>query len=480
MATLLRLKLGDSGNLLNLNSSSTGFRLVENGWDPVVATPVHMSDPPPVLETINLLLSYPIPDVIATSMQTLHEMQVLADRYINDPTQEDPVWLHAQMDGETNERRALVRSITMQYKPQWFGAGESTINIPLVITVVREPYWESLTARDLPDHAEGSGSAAIVYDYTAAGDVVSAHNIVGDVGARVVYWDMKYDDTRYYWMGIRSANKHGSTGLSNFEEVWELEDGTNLDAGDVADAVDASASGGNRVTVSEVGTNWDDGNFHSVLVIQLDDVTANEEDNLGNFLWLLRSKISTGTSTTWEVQLTFGYSLGSAIPTIYSSNIVEIDNNSWQIEEMGHSSIGHRNIHAIRNDDVPYSDENNFAVGIQARRTAGTADLHLDCLMPIPVDEGFCYIKSAAATDYRTTFGFAPDGVSDSVTLTAAGKLTASNEFGPENFRLPPGDGRVYIVTADQYKENALEQLAINDGDIGKYYECWLSLRGSE
>ena len=129
MTTLLKFKQGDSGTKLNLNSSPTGFQLVEFGWNPVVATPVHMGDPLPVLERLRLLLSNTSHDNIAANMQSLHEMQVLANRYMNDPTQEEPVWLHSQLDGETGERRALVRNITIQYRPSWFGAGE-TITIP--------------------------------------------------------------------------------------------------------------------------------------------------------------------------------------------------------------------------------------------------------------------------------------------------------------------------------------------------------------
>jgi hypothetical protein len=42
MATTLKFKQGDSGTELNLNSTTTGFRLEEYGWDPAVASPVHM------------------------------------------------------------------------------------------------------------------------------------------------------------------------------------------------------------------------------------------------------------------------------------------------------------------------------------------------------------------------------------------------------------------------------------------------------
>lgn len=171
MAIVLKFKQGDSGTELNLNAGETGFQLAGQGWNPAVATPVHMGDPPPINESIHLLLAHSSHDNIATSVQSLHEMQVLAERYVNDLTQDTPVWLHAKMANETGERRALVYSITVQYKTSWFGPQATAEDIPLVMTVVRGPYWENTTVRNLPD-ATPAAAACVVYDYTAAGDVV--------------------------------------------------------------------------------------------------------------------------------------------------------------------------------------------------------------------------------------------------------------------------------------------------------------------
>ena len=107
-------------------------------------------------------------------------MQVLAERYINDPAQETPVWLHAKMANETGERRALVYSITVQYKTSWFGPQATAEDIPLVMTVVRGPYWENTTVRNLPDATPGA-AACVVYDYTAAGAAVGAHDLMVEV-----------------------------------------------------------------------------------------------------------------------------------------------------------------------------------------------------------------------------------------------------------------------------------------------------------
>jgi hypothetical protein len=486
LATTLKFKQGDSGTELNLNSTTTGFRLEEYGWTPVVATPVHMGDPPPVIETLDLFVSNTNYNNISSNMQSLHEMQVLADRYINDPQQEEPVWLHAKMDGETGERRALVRSITVQYKHPWFGAGEATTNIPLTLTVVREPYWESTSVRNLPDAAP-SAAACVVYDYTAAGDAVSAHNIVGDVGARLRYFtlqDNAADGTSRFWMGFRSANKHGANGISNFITTWECEDGTNnASETGITDEVDATASGGNMVEVTENLLNWDAGTFLVVLKIDLNDVTANEEDQFGNFLWLLRAKVDSGT---WEVRLHYYWRLtagGVRIDPVIK-DAVEITNTNWANYEMGIHPISGRDIHAITEGDITKDNEGAFTVAIYARRTSGTGDLNVDCLIPIPIDEGSAKLSWTDAGSQTFILAQSPEGIYataiGSSSILEVGRAIDSIN----NFVLPVGDGRIYCVyerwTGVLSISGITDVVTFNPADVGRYYERWLSLRGSE
>jgi hypothetical protein len=398
-------------------------------------------------------------------------MQVLADRYINDNQQEDPVWLHASMDGETGERRALVRSIEIQYKPQWFGAGESTLNIPLALVIEREPYWENPTATSLPDVAP-SAAACVVYDYTSG----AGQDVVGDAGGRIRLFGIKHTTgLDRYWMGIRSANKHGSTGLSNFINIWECEDGT--PGTDVTETADGSASGGTKDRVTESARNWDSGIFFDVCRILLTDVTANEEDQLGDFLWLLRAKVVSGT---WEIRLSFAASTSSAE---LFSEIVEVSNTNWEYYDLAIHPIPVRNLHAILDTDFPTTGE-TLAVRVYARRTSGSGDLDVDAVIPIPIDEGF--IKMQGDTSVGGTeqlyFGHSPEGIKDTMTriVNSPGQRFAIR--GIHNFILPPGDGRIYCVYSQ--KEGAADVLTdtivFNDGDVGRYYERWYSLRGGE
>ena len=477
MAIVLKFQQGDSGTSLDLMDGADGFQLSGQGWSPAVATPVHMGDPAPIGESIHLYLAEANQDTIATSMQSLHEMQVLANRYINDPAQEHPVWLHAKMDNETGERRALVYRIGVQYKSSWFGPQATALDMPLVLTVVRGPYWESTSVRNLPDGAP-SAAACVVYDYTAAGDAVGAHNIVGDVGARIRFFELLNNNLNFvdYWLGIRSAGKHGATGISNFEPIWECEDGGNFT--DATDTVDATASGADRVTVSESGVDWDDGSFHNVLQINLDSVPfGNPEDLFGNYLWLLRSLAVSGT---WEVRLNFR--MGNYTTPVLYTDPVEVNTATWHFYEMGIMPISLYSFQVIIDSDFDKSNIDEYLVRIQARRTSGSGDLYLDCLVPVPIDEGFCKLSfESYSGTFTEMLGQSPHGVSQLVRRTSASETAMPGSIDNiSNFILPPGDGRIYCVYQAISGPSIADTIVFNDGDTGKYYERWLSLRGNE
>jgi hypothetical protein len=416
-------------------------------------------------------------------MQLLHEMQVIANRYMKDSTQEDPVWLHAKMANETGERRALVHSISVQYKSSWFGTEATVEDMPLVVTIVRGPYWESPTARDLPDSAP-SAAACVVYDYTAAGDVVPAHDIAGDTDARLRYFITRnngVDEVSRFWMGIRSANKHGATGISNFVNTWELEDGViNANESGITDESDATASGGNMVEVTETDLDWDAGTFLEVLYTDLNRVTSNNGDQFGDFLWLLRAKVDSGT---WEVRLSFAYGPLTAEADTIKTDIIEITNTSWRFLDVAPMPIPLRNIHAITPTDVTGAlGEDFYTIKVYARRTDGSGDLNLDCLIPLPIDEGFIKTEysTAGTADLEYQFGESPEGICQVIAGFSTYLYRPGSIEGIYNFRLPPGDGRMYCVYERDASSDLTDTILINSRYIAKYYERWLSLRGIE
>lgn len=482
MAIVLKFKIGDSGTELNLNAGASGFQLANAGWSPSVASPIYMGEPRAVTETINLWLQGSSHDNLAASMQALHAMQKAASDYLRDGTQINPVWLHAKMFNETGERRALVYGISIQYRSSWFGQEATALQIPLVIVVSRAPYWESTTARDLPELTGLSAAAVLTYDYTAAGSSVAAHDIVGDVGARVKLFEVTnpFANGHYmgkFWMGIRSANKHGATGLSNFAPVWEAED--NSHGTDCTDTADSGASGGFMTRVTESSLNWDD-EWHDTVIFSPGNTTVNEDDQLGLHLWLLRAKVTSGT---WEVYVRF-YPFSQPFKYV-DHPIIEISNTVYNMHELCVQELSATNLHAVDASDIGADERGDIIMQIYARRTSGTGSLDLDCLALIPVDEGFLKMNFPynSSFDGFHRFNSGPDGSMDAYVENSGHNAIGSGSLDFENFYLPPGDGRI-ICAFEAWNGSRFSDITDildwNESDVGKYYERWTSLRGAE
>ncbi len=144
--------------------------------------------------------------------------------------------------------------------------------------------------------------------------------------------------------------------------------------------------------------------------------------------------------------------------------------------------ISLRNIHALITTDVAVSLEDLYTIKVQARRITGAGDLHLDCLIPIPIDEGFSKTEYIAAGTANIDFyyGESPEGTGQAISGAAANLFRPGVPVSQEHFRLPPGDGRIYCVYEETSSSDITDTIIFNDGDVGRYYERWLSLRGGE
>ena len=453
-------------------AAGAGWRTV--AWNPQVARVEEGEAPERVKEKVDLLADRSTQDTLATSVQALDQMMVWAAAYRKDRRTEYPVWWHRQMHAETGATRALVRAIDWEWlsptatRVDWVEAGRALARM----TVEREGAWERTTARDLP-LAEPSAAASVSYDYTAAGNAVAAHDIVGDVGARLGLFDLyapaASGDVGEVWIGIRSANKHGTPG--NFINVWECEDGVN--GTNAADAADSDASGGNRVTVTPGTATW-----AKRMEMYLGTVSANESDNFGDFQWLLRTMITAGT---WEVQARFGCG-NMADADFIQGPIVEVDWAAYDYVELGRAPIPLRDLHCIPQAVVGDSSESAWTIQIWARRTAGAGNLYLDCLCPVPLDEGWFHawgFDLAPSTGGHLYFAESPEGIRQVVTIDSA-TINGFPPFESHNFRLPPGDGRMIIVYTGTDDSAILSYIGLSSGDAGKYTERWVNLRGGE
>lgn len=473
MAVTLQL-VCDALTTLDLNSAtSAGFRVM--AWNQAIATPVYGGDPPPVSETMDLILESTSHDDLASDMQDLHAYAVQADAYMRDRTMQAPVWLRCKMNNETGTRQALVMRIDGDFRDGLYAVGcaPGDNKARLRIRITRGPYWEVLSgaAVDFVTGAQPAAAASVIVDYAAT-------NIVGDIPARIttlsVWPNADGDQFGRLWMGARSSAKAGTP--ANFQAVWECEDGTN--ATDAADGADATASDGNRVRITPGTATWAE---RMSITLEEANAAGNYADNLGRFLWLLRTKVSAGT---WEVQLRFGY--GEFADDDYVRGpVVEVAGTSWDFKEMGTSTMPLRNYHVLPTGDWAVAMERYNSIQIWARRTSGAGTLDLDCLCPIPVDEWFLSMDgfTASRTDidnYETAlYAEAPEASQQAMVYELDSGINTYWTHIPTvigKLRIPPGDGRLIMVYARAATSDITDTVAVS---ISGLYR-WLSLRGND
>lgn len=477
MTKVLKLVRGSSA--VDLQSGAPGYQLLP-GWLPKVATPIYGRSPGPVVEELPIRISGTSHDDLASKLQALHEMQVGADAYIRDRATIEPVWLHARLTNETNERRALVRRMSLAFQTRWFGP-EANQNVARVMAAIeREPYWEALTPTAAVS-ATGLSVLCGTVDYTAS----PGSDVVGDVPARLyelrILTESGTTETyEYVWLGFRSANKHGT--LSNFVPLWECENGT---AGtDTAAATDATASPGGTGNTKMTCSFSTEAGWARRCTIRLDDVVQNYdyEALFGRFLVLMRAKVDSGTVA--EARICQLYTLDPTVEV--RGPTVEVSSTDWTMHEMGYVTIPLRDPQTLDLSSLDDIYEKSFALAIDARRTSGSGSLHLDCLVLIPVDEYFISVSNAKIDYDLSTFLYisvSPTNRHFAVTAEPAGETTDAQIhtvgiISADGIGVPVGDGRMYCVLARADR--------VNDIDDTWYVSRirmiprWLSLRGNE
>lgn len=467
---------------------------------PLMATPTgDGSIPPYVVESIPIVVRPASEDALAILLQNLHALQLRAAQYWVDQQQIYPVWLYARLDNETNWRRVLVKRLDLAFQPiirsfyEDCGATSVAPYYRIMLLVERHPYWEAPSARSFPIGETMPNAVGVVetYDYTAL------QNLRGDVPARIEEFRVstRVDESlARFWMGLRSAARHGT--LGNFEMTWELEDGTlvadnsiYLDSAGIPTETNSASPGngaGDAVIVNDgaagAAIDWDDGDFHQVCEVRLNQITANESDNYGVFLWLLRARAS--SDDVWQVQLRYGYR-AMADDTYKRGAITEVTSSSYNLFEPDVMSIPLRDIQTVTTGLLADSYDQEYTIQVWARRTTDSAGLlYLDALFPMPIDEGFC--KLALGTAWQLSGAVNTHALYTSplehhyalVRDPTGGTIEAISQMSPNSFRLPVGDGRMYIAWARSASSDFTD-FPVGFGP-GIYYECWLSLRGAE
>jgi len=446
----------DGTNTIDFTSTSS-FQLAQREYTPKIATPPgDNSIPEYITEVLPCRVNEASDDALATELQKMAAFQKLATLYWEDPTEDTPVWFQMKLDSETGARRALVKNINVVPTSSWFQDATGTDRwIECDVVILRHPYWERTSTVTLAT-SSGMTGASIVYDPTSAVDIVG--DVPGRIEKLVLSWAAA-DPLDRFWMGLRSANKHGT--LANFAPIWECEDGTNVT--DAADAVDGTASDGNKVTVTPGTATW-----AKRMHILLSDVTANYTDNYGRFVWLLRAKVSAGT---WEVYMRYGH---DSMPDdeYVRNDVVKITNTSWYYFNLGQMMIPLHGAQLPEEGGASHQD-----IQLWARRTVGAGTLDMDCICPFPIDEGYCVVSNGdTGTTGNLYFKASPkDEEFVNSMSTYARKMCP---FESNTFRLPVGDMRlIFIVTRDT-SSDLTDVLNVSTGPT--YYPRWTSLRGSE
>jgi len=472
MAAVVQLKR--SSTTLNLLNTS-GLHVADVGWVPKIAALRDRFEPMVVEEVIEADLFGSSHDNVAVTMQALHDMEVWAAEYRRDSLTEHPVWLHAQTSDETSQRRAAVRRVASKWLSQHY-SGEMIGSQPVVqIAVERQGAWEKTTASEMDNNISPGAAASVTYDYTAT----NGDDIIGDLPARIEQLEIRpaaNDTLSKLWIGLRSANKHGT--LTNFINVWECEDAGATLGTNAANGADATASDGNRTRITPGTATW-----AKRLTIELKDVSSNESDNFGRFLWLLRAQVSAGT---WEIQFRYGYTQ-MADADFIEGPVKEWTNTTWGFRSQGIASIPLRDLRVLTTTLVTADVEGEWAIQVWARRTSGAGTLDIDCICPIPVDEGFfrawgMSLTNAGGVPHRLIFSESPLGGKGCVAGVIGGSsyLEHVPPFEADNFRLPIGDGRMICVYEGSSGSVIGDQITFNAADQGYYYPRWLSLYGGE
>lgn len=453
------------------------------GHTPIVQTPNgDRSIPAYVTETIPVVLRVTSEDDLAQTVQELHALQRRCREYWVDGQEVAPVWLRARLDNESNARRALVRRIDFEFGElvhgfyeDWNGGRTAADYYRGTVLVERHPWWEPLSARAFPLSAL-TNAAAVVYDYT------TGHNIRGDVEARVngLTWRSGLGHTlSKFWMGIRSAVRHGASGVTNFVEVWEIEDASVQNVASVQSDITASPGGIAGEYVRLAPTAGDTLNYVTRIGMYVSDAGyADAQDAYGRFLWLLRALVTSG-----EHRVRIGIGSNYGYGDIKYGDPVTITSSSWNYYEMGNFTLPTRDPHALDLDVLGAGADAQACIYIENQRISGTGNLYLDCLCPVPTDEGFLKVWDAeTSASVDVVFGQGPKDRAQALSYWAGGPLTVILPYTSEHFRLPPGDGRIIAVYQRETQSDINDRITFGatSNATPAYSERWMSLRGAE
>jgi len=271
------------------------------------------------------------------------------------------------------------------------------------------------------------------------------------------------------WFGFKSS-RHIT--LANFVSPWELESGSaGTDTTGASDGTASPGAGTSKMTCS-FGTNEAMDTRVTLMGSQISP--AHHTDLRGDYEIVLRAKA--GAGITAGVRLGIGLPIPIDNPSYKFNPQVSVSGTTWALYSLGKITFpagGKIPPLYDGSDDVTH----NTRLVVQAKLSSGTAGanaLDMDCLIPIPIDEGHGYFKFPAGSysQYYASIYTAPNGLMAG-TLRGSGvgqDGTLDINVSPVTFSLPVGDSKLVIAANGAYGNTV--DAAIN------YIERWRTLRG--
>lgn len=446
---------------VRLIGGSTGIELAHEGYAPAVAEQNPDGTwPREVLEAMGIYIEGDDSDEIATRLRNLKNILRRGAEYTRNQVNSSPVWWHQRLDGESEERRAIMRHGRTQYGTNIFSTPTTIANFVDVYTlgIARAPFWEYTSPISRTPATLSCGGAIESY-----ADGIT--KIPGDAGARIDIATINSDSggpIAECWMGIRTE-LFGNRG--NFQPVWQCEDG--------APGTDTSDTG-TEMTCTFATT----ATMAERMTITLNQATggANNRDQKGQHLVLLRVQ-ATGTLNA-RLFMKSGYAATSEWKEF---DFVTVDSTSYLFYPLGSIQIPVKSYQETRSFDK-WEDDEFFSLAIEAERVSGSGNLVMDRLVLIPQGESWCHVSDtnipagSSATDDATYILTTPldDFLvrpGNNQVVARSPRLEVDKALG---FYLPPGMGE--IVFAGQ---RATSQVTTDTCDVFfSFYPRHTELRG--
>jgi hypothetical protein len=374
------LKIQDD-NDKSYNLLTGTIRLIRGGYAQKTAVPNFEHDGLPYGGSAGFVKFQPMAEVIQVAgtesptnlLAAERNIQGLLERardYFTDPLQPAAVWLYNTSQGEyvqapdNHSKRALIYHGTLAIdNPDKFTGSFLNTSLFGQLVIMRHPLWEDADGTAFIDDNVGV--------WADTSDMSGDAKYMGNAPARVAALTISgfTNNITKLWFGIRPAYK----GFTDFDPMWELENGTN--GTDTTTQTVTGASGGDakRVTFSTA-------TLTRRVTIQLSQAhtVSNYIHFMGRYLVLCRCKVD--ASTECGIRMHHGF-----VDTPYAAQEeVLIDNTAWQLIELGEVTIPPRGWRAA--GSFFYDNLSGYAIGLDAERLSGTGYLYLDALYFIPAE----------------------------------------------------------------------------------------------